>query len=154
MFWSALLFQIFQVKLKHTDQLYSETKCNFLNCMKLYNTVYSLFRCICTAHDIESDKRCKTNNKKSKLLNELIIKATSSQDVNLIERIEPINLYAASLESTLNKKDYNFSLKNFNSRLLNVMLSLITKLYSFENLNKKNAHKIINEIFLYLVFYT
>jgi len=90
--------------LKHTDQLYSEIKCNFPNCMKSYSTVYStLFRCICTAH-IESDKRCKTNNKESNLLNELIIKATSSQDVNLIKRIEPINLYAASLEPILNKK--------------------------------------------------
>jgi len=68
--------------------------------------------------------------------------------VNLIERIEPINLYAASLEKPiLNKKDYNFSLKNFNSRILNVMLPLITKLYSFENLNK-NAHKIIIYILL------
>jgi len=81
------------------------------------------------------------------LLNELLIKTTSSQDMNLIERIEPINLYAASLEPILNKKDYNFPLENFNSRILNVTLSLITKLYSFENLNRKNAHNIINEIF-------
>lgn len=132
------------VKLKHVDHLYSETKCNFLNCTKSYSTVYSLFRHICTAHDIESDEGCKTNNKEFKLLNKSIIKATSSQ--NLVEEIDPINFYAASLEPILNKKDYNFSLDNFSSKILNATLSLITRLYSFENLNKTDAHKIINEI--------
>lgn len=137
------------VKLKHSDQLYSENKCNFLNCMKSYSTVYSLLRHICTAHDIELDKgykEYKKNNKESKLLNESIIKATISQNVNPIEVVDSININAASLPNTLNIRD-NFSFENFNSEILNATLSLITRLYSFENLNKKDAQKIIHEIF-------
>lgn len=68
--------------------------------------------------------------------------------MNLVERVELINVCTASLEPILKKKreNYNFSLENFNSIILNLTLSIITRLYSFQNLNKKNAHYIINEI--------
>lgn len=136
------------IKFKHADKLYSETKCNFSNCMRSYSTVYSLFRHICTAHDIESDKGCKTNNKQFKSLNDSMMKTTSFQNVNIVEEVELTNFYAANLEPILNKKEaYDFSLENFSCKILNVTLSLITKLYSFENLNRRNVHKLINEIF-------
>jgi len=60
--------------------------------------------------------------------------------------VDSININAASSPNTLNIRD-NFSFENFYSEILNTTLSLITRLYSFENLNKKDAHKIIHEIF-------
>lgn len=75
-------------------------------------------------------------------LNESVIKVTNSQHMNLVD-------YAASVEPISDtKENYNFFLENFNSKILNLTLSLITRLYSFENLNRKNVNEIINEIFI------
>jgi hypothetical protein len=130
----------FHVKYKHIGHLYSDITCNFSNCTKSYSTAYSLLRHICTAHNIKLDKVCKTNYEKFQS-NKSMIEATTSQDVNLVD-------YAASLKPIIinKKEDHNISLENFSSEILNITVSLITRLYSFENLNKKNVHKIINEI--------
>lgn len=45
-----------------------------------------------------------------------------------------------------NKEDYDF-LQDFSHKMLNITLRLITRLYYFENFNKKNVYEIINNIF-------
>lgn len=139
---SFLLFEYFKchIKLKHNDQLNSEVECNFLNCTNLYSTVYSLFRHILhIVHNTQSNKEQNRNDKGSISLNKSINNERKVHDFNLIADV-------ASLKPMLNNKE-NYFLQDFNHKMLNITLRLITRLYYFDNFNRKNVHEIINNIF-------
>lgn len=138
------LFLLFQhlkchIKLKHSEKLYTEVTCNFPKCMNSYSTVYSLFRHISTTHDTLPGH--KTMIKKSESSNESINNAVSSicTDLNLNNTVSLENIYEED-------KNYNF-IQDFHNTILNLTLSLITRLYCVNNLNRKDVHKIINDIF-------
>lgn len=139
---SFLVFKYLKchIKFKHNDQLNSEVKCNFFNCTNSYSTVYSLFRHMYTVHDTQSNtKKQKKYDNKSVVSNESIDNENNFHNLNLISNV-------TNSEPTFNNKEKDF-FQDISKKMSNVTLRLITSLYCFENLNRKDIHKIINNIF-------